>query len=268
MSIIGGYVVNKNERLRRYGVTPFSLSGESKGFNFEGVIEKIRNVQIEDISKILQWASDPETRRHLDPAPDIPKDWNNPDEVRQATQKLELYYRNQEQGSEQPRNITPLVAVDKSGNPVGVLTIRWRGDPYVPRDKRIASIERLIIDPNTRNKGIGTQLLSEAIELCCYTYTGYSGGNGAREVRLWVMSDKEAGDYTKNINFFRRFGFQVLAGNWKEYAAKRGIDTNRDAMWFSLKQEDWEAVKEKNTKMLTPEIILPSGKIDLVNVRL
>lgn len=227
------------------------------------IIGKIRGVQAEDLLPILRWSQDAETRAHLDPAPDLPKDWNNPEAVRDATQKLEVYYRNQDE----PKNITPIVAVNKLENPVGALTIRWRGDPYVPRDKRIASIERLIVDPQVRGKGVGTELMVEALELAFNKYQGYSD-SGAREVRLWVMTDRQAGDINKNINFFRRFGFQVLGGNWKEFAAKRGIETERDAMWFGLKQEDWEEVKDRNSKSKNPEIVLPDGKVDLISVRL
>lgn len=213
-------------------------------------VEKVRHLEEKDLETILRWTRDPETRRHLEPPPDLPEDWQNEKQVQTAIQKLKDYYDN----LGEPQKITPLVAVNPLGETVGVLTVRWRGDPYVPPDRKIASIEKLIVDPNLQGHGIGTTLMATSIEYAFLT-------RGFKEVRAWIMTDKQAGNWIRNFHFLRKFGFQIVpnAPHWREYAQKRNIpgSRDRDALWFMLKPDWYEEQKKVN------QDIKPCSIIDL-----
>lgn len=221
----------------------------------------IRGIQSSDFLHILKWQSDEETRIHLDPPPARKiTDWNNIGEINQGMQELQEYYRNRD---EDPKKITPLVAINSNSDPIGVLTIRWRGDPLISKDSRVASFETFMADPALKGKGIGTQLLSAALDVAFNIYRGYSGGQAAKEVRLWVMSDVQAGIWQNNYALFRKFGFVPRGeGVWKEIADKRGIKTDRDAIWLKLPWEKWEEVMDNNSS------IGQHASLDLVNLRL
>lgn len=207
-------------------------------------VEQIRGIKEGDIVHILHWADHPTTRGHLDPMPEIPEDWNNQEQASRAVAALMRYYTNY---PEDHRKITPMVAVNAEDGPVGVLTIRWRGDPYVPEGQRIASLERVIVDPELRGRGIGTTLIVTAIE---NAFTRGYNGRGASEIRTWVMTDREAGNYQINLNLFvTKIGFKIMQGErrqWSEFARQRGIETSREAFWLNLKREDWEAAKTRS----------------------
>ncbi len=206
-------------------------------------VKTVREITEPDYTNILHWVSVSETRKHLDPPPARAiLDWTNEADIKAGLQELSQYYQNKE---EDPQKITPVVAINDRDESIGVLTIRWRGDPYVPKDRKIASIERFVVNPELQERGVGTQLMLAALEIIFSHYKGYVNGESAKEVRLWVMSDELAGDWQRNFSFFRRFGFEVMKGNWKEYAAKRGIATDRDALWLQLTREKWEKVKEE-----------------------
>lgn len=226
----------------------------------------IRGIQGSDMFYIGRWAANPETRRHLDFAPEPPTNWADEGEVADYLGKFEKYYRNignDPESLEDPNKITPIVATNFLGEPTSVLTIRWRGDPYVPKDRKIASIEGVIVNPELHRKDIGTQNVSAALDVIFYIAKVYSG-EPAREVRLWVFTDNQAGDFSGNIKFFRQFGFENLAGNWREYAAKREIPNvgDRDSQWFRLTREKWDAVKQEH-----PELA-QHAPIDLVSLRM
>lgn len=197
-----------------------------------------------DLRTILGWASDLETRGHLDPAPGVPV-WNEEhskimdhkipnrrsiEDVSLAIADLARYYYN----NGEPNKIIPLMARDARSNALlGVETARRKGDEFVPH-KKIGSIETLIVDPEKRRKGIATALTRAALHKF-FVEEDFS------EVRAWVMADKEAGNYSPNINLFiNRFGFQPVRDEnvtWRTLAQKRGIVTDRNALWFSLKKE-------------------------------
>lgn len=198
-------------------------------------LELVRTVEEEDIYTILRWASNSEVRRHLDPAPTVPSNWSNPEEISRCSAELWYYYQNKGE----PKKIQPLLAADFLGEPLGVLTIRWHGDPYVPVGRRIASIERLIVDPEMWRKGIGTKLMATAIDLAFNEYKGYSHSQGAKSVRAWIMTDKLASPWERNYNLLRRLGFQVVndEAHWLEYKRRRRIesyDEKRDALWMEV----------------------------------
>jgi len=224
------------------------------------------------LKQILEWTSAPETRGHLDPAPGIPVynkegeiiDHKIPDsqdvaEVDSAVANLASYYFNKGE----PRKIQPLLAVSKpDGNGkeqlLGVITVRWKGDSYVPVGQSIASLERLVVNPRKRNMRIGSRLAAAAIDFAFNTHKGYRkdiGGKGAEEIRTWVMADREAGDYSVNLNFFRSLGFRVLASpyrHWSDYAKLINEKTDREALWLSLKRDDWNNAKEKKSLKVEP----------------
>lgn len=229
-------------------------------------VASIRGIQGSDMLHIAHWVADPETRRHLDFAPEPPMDWTDKGAVEVYLGQFENHYRNighDPKNPENPKKITPIVVINSLGEPISVSTIRWRGDPYVPKDRKIASIEGVIVDPELRHMHIGTQNVSAALDITFCISKVYSG-EPAREVRAWVFTDDQAGDFSVNIKFFRQFGFENLGGNWREYASKREISNvgNRDAQWFKLTREKWTAMKLENPKL---------GKhapIDSVNLRI
>lgn len=200
-----------------------------------------------DLEPILEWVQDPETQGHLDPLPYLP-DWKNPKDVKKAKNELKDYYTNE---GDDIKKIQPLVATDEHGMPLGVLTIRWRGDPFTPVDERIASIERLIVDPNNRKKGIGTRLIERASEIAFSEYQ-YRSGLPAKEIRAWVMTEQANGnpiDYQKNLDLFFKLGFYIYSGSrahfehpsWDDYLKKRNmpVENRGKALWLILKREDW-----------------------------
>lgn len=223
-------------------------SGEIRGGSETPAVERIRLVQPGDYEQILRWVSNPEVGKHLDPLPDLPNNWDNREEVDRAVGSLGGYYNN---ASESKYNVTPLAAVNQNGRLLGVGTIRWQGDPYVPASTHTASIERIIVDPNHFDEGIGTTLVTTMIELAFNR--GYSG-RGAEQIRAWVMNDEQARPWERNFNFFDSFGFRIVrnAPQWKEFVqewAKRRttqIETNRDALWLYLTGENYNAAKERN----------------------
>lgn len=235
-------------------------------------VTRIRNIQSGDLPFVLRWVADPNVQGHLAPLPQLPQDWNNQAQLEEALQKLGGYYNNvKEKTGEQddPHKITPLVAANKDGDPVGVLTLRWRGDPYVPAYQRIAAGERLIVDPALTHLGIGTELLTVGLVVAFERYRGYSGARPAQEFRLWMMTDRQAGDYSINYNLFHnKFGFQtVQGGDWQDYIVRRDMSpddsSDREARWLSLKEEGWQKFKEAN-----PELVANvTAKTDFVNLR-
>lgn len=226
-------------------------------------IERIRDIRRDDIETILMWASVPVVRKHLVPAPKVPSDWNDEKQKQQAIDSYAQYLNNKGE----PEKITPAIAIGKRDKPLAIAVVRWRGDPYVPAQERIASLEGLIVDPEHQGKLVGTTFVATLIELIFYGYKGYSGSRGAKEIRAWIMNDKEASPWEKNFDFFRRLGFQVVPTNkhWKEYVEQRRMENQlaeeergRDALWFHLLPEWYEKAKLEN-----PTIIVPCKSLDL-----
>ncbi len=208
------------------------------------------------LQTIIKWTLDEETRGHLDPVPGIPivnedheiiahnpPDTKNKDELDMAVADLAKYYFNKGE----PHKIRPLMAFAKDTKEeelLAVLTLRWRGDMYIPKGKqKIASIERLIVNPDKRKQGIGYVFVSQAINYAFFKHKGYKG-DGADEIRAWVMTDRVASNYQINLNLFiNKLGFKVLNSpyaSWKDYARIIGEKTDRNALWLSLKKEDWK----------------------------
>lgn len=209
-------------------------------------VKGIRPVERKDFYRILQWFSDPETQGHLDPLPKLPQDWSNENQVMDAIFDLGKYYDNQGE----PEKITTLVAVSEKDKALGVTTVRWRGDPWLPKGHKIASIERLIVNPKIRGLGIGKKLVEECLRMS-FDEKDYP------EVRAWVMSDDRAGHWERNFHFFRSFGFGIMSGDhtWREYAEKRNLGENaenRDAIWLQLKQDKWNKIKAEMPTTLGP----------------
>lgn len=216
-------------------------------------VNAIREIQEKDLFRVLQWFSDPETQGHLDPLPKLPKEWSDENEVLASIVDLAKYYDNQGE----PEKITALAAVNAKDKALGVATIRWRGDPWVPQGHKIASIERVLVNSKIRGKGIGNQLM-DAAELKAFDERGF------KEVRVWVMTDDQAGPDKggRNLYFFRERGYEIIRGtnySWRKYAELRGLGENaenREALWLSLKSEDW-AAREKGRQIKNPST---SGK--------
>jgi len=209
------------------------------------LVRGIRGVIPSDLVHILTWSANQEVHGHLDPAPRIPKDWEDQEELLGCVIELNDYYKNQE---DDRKKITPMVAVDANNDPLGVLTIRWRGDPYVPKgSSRVASVERFIVNPQEQGNHVGTTLLATAIEHVFESgYYGVGSDLPAQELRAWTMEDEQAGDWRKNVNLMKKFGFQPIPGsNWQDYARKRGLETGGrgNGTWWRLKPEWYQEKK-------------------------
>lgn len=259
-----GTSVRKKEK--REGLAGINGGSESLVTPERAKVVGVRGIQGSDLPFIAHWAADPETHWHMDFAPEPPANWNSQEEVSQYIAKFAAYYRNigiDPTSPDDPNNITPIVTVNSLNEPNSVSVIRWRGDPHVPKDRKIASLEGHIVDPKFRRKGIGKENLSARLDILFNIAKIYSG-DPAREARLWIFTDEKAGNYQININFYRQFGFENLAGNWREYAAKRQIENvgDRDAMWFRLTREKWQSVLQEK-----PELA-KHAPIDLLSLRL
>lgn len=204
------------------------------------LLETYRNLKA-----ILGWIHDPETRGHLDPAPGVPVynkegrvesyrevNFGEERDVDYAVSDLAKYYYN---GGE-PDKITTLLAVNQKAKTAGVLTIRWKDTPFGPQKHKFAYIERVIVDPRIRGRGIGTRLIDEAlriaIEIKKYT-----------EVRTWIMSDVHG--WGRVVELFGHFGFRQLLGrdsDWGRYVeARPGMPkTDREANQYILEKEYWK----------------------------
>lgn len=211
----------------------------------EWEVASIRGFRREDVVPILQWSSNPDVASHLDPVPEVPKDWNDARQVEEAKTKLYDYYMN----NGEPSKIIPVVVENVLRQPIAVTTIRLKGDFHVQgrsgRDRRIASDERTIVDPRVWEKGIGTLTLAATASIALDRIDVYNG-RPAEELRLWIMSDAKAAGYDRNLNLTARLGFVPVQGEnvtWHEFGEDRGIRTDRRATWMTLKPEAWERFK-------------------------
>lgn len=209
-------------------------------------VPEIRRVQRTDLKYILNWLSDPETRKHLSPLDEV-KDIPQSEAGRMdAIAHLADYYFD---NRGKPQKIGPLVALDGQKTPLGAVTMRWSEDPYIGDRPRTAGLERLVVDPKLRRRGVGTSLIKRALEIAFSEGEGAPyKGRGADEVRLWVMARKGGEmvpDYHQNIEFFRGFGFRTVPGDpeWGAYAKKKGlpIDEGDEAYWMMLPREEYKA---------------------------
>lgn len=228
--------------------------GRALGLGKEGDDKKeidiahIRNVEPRDYLAILKWMEDPETQGHLSPLPKFP-DWNNQERVIEATHELGQYYTNKGE----PEKITSLAAVNSKDKPLGVATIRWRGDPWAPKGHKVAMIERLVVNPRIRSRGVGKKLVEEAL-------VQIFEGKEFPEARAWVMSDTQARGWGRVIEFFHQFGFDQLQGedhSWEDYQKRREMPYDgRDAKQLILKKETWD--EKRKTPVQTE--VLPQTK--------
>lgn len=215
----------------------------------------VRKVLPKDLPRILVWFSDSETQGHLDPLPKLPEDWKDENQVIQTVLDLGNYYDNQGE----PDKIYPVAVTNDKDEPLGVATIRWRGDPWLPKGHKIASIERVVVDPALRGEGVGSRLMSEAEKLVF--------DKGYPEVRVWVMTDEVAGADKggNNLHFFRERGYDIIRGSnysWRDYAKARNLGENaenREALWLSLKREDW-IEREKKSTVVVQQLTLQNGQ--------
>jgi GNAT superfamily N-acetyltransferase len=230
-------------------------------------IEVIRGISDSDLLQILHWVDDPETARHLEPVPYVPEDWNDEAQVERATQELRNYYRNVGvDGVAEPQKIMPFVGANNNGEILSVATMRWKGDPFVSEigGGRIASIERLITNPDHRGRGNALVLLSTMIEYALWDYDRYYNNQGAKEVRLWIFQDQEAGDWTPNYNLIRALGFNPVPKhpNWREFAQEYGFDSGgREAGWYFVNEEMYLNAKQIREDQGRP--IIPCRRFDV-----
>lgn len=220
------------------------------------IVKTIRPLEGKDLIRILPWFADPNTQRHIKPLPKLPADFSNSNQLMEAVRDIGNYYDNKGE----PNKITPLVAVNEKDKPLAVVTIRWRADPWVPEGgHKRAGIERLVVNPRIRRKGIGDTLTSEA-ERMAFVDRKYP------VIKAWVLTDETAQDLSAFI-FFRDRGYKVDTGprrHWKEYAEMRGIDdVGGDELWLVLTKEDWEKREVKRKRERRQQLrstLTPNGE--------
>lgn len=208
-----------------------------------------------NLKAILEWVHDPETREHLDPAPGVPVfdsegnlvgynpvNFEDEKEIDRAVADLARYYYN---GGE-PEKITTLLSVNQKGKALGAITIRWRGVAYGPQKHKFAYIERWIDNPKIRGRGVGGELLDEALRI--------AKDKNYREVRTWVMTDVDSVSLGRVLGAFFSRGFEQLSGpdsDWGKYVERRIKEgkqmppTNREAKQLILRGEDGEEIEGK-----------------------
>lgn len=232
----------------------------------------------DDYGRIAGWMSHDETRAHLR-APIAPiKNFADKQALINALIMLGKYYNNQNVGEDgniiedDPRKITPIIAANGLGEAIGVAVIRWKGSPYVEEEDlgRIASIESVIVEPSLQTKldshkyGVGKRLVAAALEIIFNSDFKPYNKKSADAVRVWVFTDSKAGDYRRNLEFFRRFGFLPVGGkegDWKKYCEARNIPYDgREGQWLQLTKDDW------NNEKRTPKFNFDT-KIDMLTLR-
>jgi len=205
-----------------------------------------------NLRAILEWTHDPETRGHLDPAPGIPLydekgqlsayrevSFGDGREIDHAVADLAKYYYN---GGETEK-ITPLLALNQKGKVLGVITIRWSGNPYGPQKHKYAYVERILVNPKIRRMGVGTQMRHEGESLAFE--------KGYPEVRTWVMTDTD--NWERVFGWFIDDGYDIVQGpdgDWETYVERRRKEgkqmpeTKRKAKQLILRREDWDKRKK------------------------
>jgi ribosomal protein S18 acetylase RimI-like enzyme len=232
-----------------------------------GISEAEPTINI-DYLKIATWMSHDDVRRHL--RTHITK-ISKPEDIPIALNDADRYFHNKNRQDangnyidDDPSKIIPIVATNGLDELVASLVIRLKGDPFSrSSDERVAGIENVVVDPNLKGSHFGTMIMTSALEILFDN--GVYDGKPADAVRLWIFADTQAGDITPKIVFFRAFGFEVIAGNWKEYAEARGMSDDRDGHQYELTREIWEKIKkrdlEKKPEEGSQKFVLPTGAI-------
>lgn len=230
------FAPNEEDRIRKAFIDMLPVGREAQEGPKKPDVKLIRRVEPRDYLTILSWFTDAETQNHLSPLPKLPENWNDKNKLAEAFLDIGNYYDNRGE----PKKITPLVAVNEDEELLGVVTIRWKGDPWAP--ERVPSIERLLVDPILRGDGVGTALVEHALEEI-FKKKEYE------EARAWVMSDEQAPGWGRIVEFFSKFGFSELLHSdrsWAKYQERRQMPADgRDAKWLKITRESWEEYKKK-----------------------
>lgn len=192
-------------------------------------VERVDNLISEvDIETFYGWFQNEESSRHFDPK-------------FTTLEECKEYYR-------QPDSVF-LVARNFDGEPIGVLTVKK--DPFIKEERKVAYIEKMIVNPKLKNKGIGTVLLSTTLD----HLFGKDNQDGWEECRAWIMTDKQSGSWWDNYYFFiNNAGFQIVNDYplWSQYSREvDGKEVDREALWLYTNSNLWNAAKARNSK-LTP----------------
>jgi ribosomal protein S18 acetylase RimI-like enzyme len=232
-----------------------------------GISEAEPGINI-DYLQYATWVSHDDVRRHLRTS--ITK-IGKPEDIPIALKDADRYFHNKSRQDangnyidDDPNKIIPMVATNRLDETVASLVIRLKGDPFArSSDERVAGIEGVVVDPNLKGSHFGTMIMTAALETLFDN--GVYDGKPADAVRLWIFADAQAGDITPKIVFFRSFGFEVIAGNWKGYAEARGMSDDRDGQQYELTREVWEKIKKRDLEKKPEEggqkFVLPTGAI-------
>jgi ribosomal protein S18 acetylase RimI-like enzyme len=233
-----------------------------------GILETKDPATNMDYMKIVVFVSHPDVRPHLrTPITKI----ENDNDYAKALMDADRYYHNKSRKDpngnyieDDPSKIIPIVATNGLDEPVASLVIRLKGDPFARvSDERVAGIESVVVDPDLKGSHFGTKIMTAALDILFDD--GVYDGKPADAVRLWIFTDTQAGNIGPKINFFRSFGFEVIAGNWREHAEKRGMSDNRDGQQYQLTKEVWKKIKKNDFERKPEEggqkLVLPSNAI-------
>jgi hypothetical protein len=286
---VGGASARSNQALERI-LNPerFRLS------RIRGIKETEDPTKNNDYLQIAVWMSYPDVQPHLRTTiPQITK----PEDIPIAQREADRLFHNRNRVDEKtglyidddPNKIIPIVAENGLGEPVASLIMRLKGDPFAKTSdgnkdaEKSQDGEKQVTDEEVATRGIenlvtaygahfGTKLMAAALDFMFNNklYDGKSTG----AVRLWIRSDSGAGNIGPKMDFFRSLGFEVIAGNWREYAKARGIPNpdNIDGQQYEITKAKWEEAKKEDAKRKLedggPRFVLPSGIIDLASLRI
>lgn len=192
--------------------------------------------RMSDVKTFTKWYQDRESARHFVPA------FTTPHEI-------EDYYLHS------PEKMH-FIARNKYGDPIGVSTL-LRKNPYLRgSNKKTAYTEKTLTDPSKRRQGIGLTLRTTMND---YIFRKDENGKPQfDQAQLYVMTDKDSGDYRININLFMdEMGYVIDQKNpqWREYAHEVwGLEGERQALLLVITDGMWERAKARNPKLRGAEL--------------
>lgn len=188
---------------------------------------RVRQVQWEDMSTLVEWFNHPSVAEHFASSP-------------KSSEELWNYYSQEDQHG--------LVAVDSQGDLVGVLTLR----DNMASGKRNGYMERVAVNPEKHNKGIGTRMLKEAL-----VWAFSPEGAAYYKITLGVVVGVDSWERTRHV--YEKLGFREV-GVWRNHVVvsvdtksltdndciERKVGNNteivevKDAIWMDLLSSEWQ----------------------------
>jgi ribosomal protein S18 acetylase RimI-like enzyme len=162
----------------------------------------------------------------------------------QSVEELDAYYSQPDHHS--------FVALDGMSRLVGVLTYR----DNLSSGARNGYMERVAIDPERQNQGLGSQFVHQAVEVAFA-----EAGQNYYKVTLGVVVGVDGWERTRHV--YEKMGFMevgvwrnhvVVGINYAEHIPGAVVDRQvngtlercvvRDAIWMDLMREEWLARRQ------------------------